>query len=402
MAEKRKLTYKALASLKPAHPGQRYELMDSVTRGFGVRIYDSGRKSFFLVTRYPGSPNPTRRSLGEYPTYSLAEAREKAEQWRKLIRDGKDPKAEEERSRRAELRSAESNFARVAEEYIRLRVKNHRQHADAERSIRKYLVGRWGDRDIGDIARENVVDLVEDIGDSAPAMARNVFGHARTLFNWAINRGKYGLETSPCDRVRLAELIGERELRKRVLSDTELKALWDASASLGYPFRDVYRLLMLTGARKNEVAGARWREIDLDKRIWTVPHERFKSNVQHIVPLSGVVMELLNGLPRFTVDHLFSSSHGRNPVLDFDRPKKRADLLMAEILGHQPAPWVVHDIRRTVRTRLSSLRVPDRVAELIIGHGGKGLQRVYDQHSYEPEMREALELWANRLHDILS
>lgn len=402
MAEKRKLTDKAFASFKPAHAGQRYEIMDSVTRGFGVRVYDSGRKSFFLVSRYPGSPNPTRRSLGEYPTYSLAEAREKAEQWRKLIRDGKDPKVEEERRRRAELRSTESNFARVAEEYIRLRVKNHRQHADAERSIRKYLIGRWGAMQVGDIARENVVDLVEDIGSSAPAMARNVFGHARTLFNWAINRGKYGLETSPCDRVRIAELIGERELRKRVLSDTELKALWDASASLGYPFGDVYRFLMLTGARKNEVAGARWREIDLDKRIWTVPLERFKSNVQHIVPLSGAAMELLDGLPRFTVDHLFSSSHGRNPVLDFDRPKKRADALMAEILGHRPTPWVVHDIRRTVRTRLSSLRVPDRVAELIIGHGGKGLQRVYDQHSYEPEMREALELWANRLHDILS
>jgi hypothetical protein len=74
---------------------------------------------------------------------------------------------------------------------------------------------------------------------------------------------------------------------------------------------------------------------------------------------------------------------------------------MAEILGHPPTRWVVHDIRRTVRTRLSSLRVPDRVAELVIGHGGKGLQRVYDQHSYESEMREALELWASLLKDVI-
>ena len=66
------------------------------------------------------------------------------------------------------------------------------------------------------------------------------------------------------------------------------------------------------------------------------------------------------------------------------------------------APWVVHDIRRTVRTRLASLRVSDLVAEMVIGHGRKGIQRVYDQHTYEPEMREALELWAARLRDIVT
>jgi hypothetical protein len=66
------------------------------------------------------------------------------------------------------------------------------------------------------------------------------------------------------------------------------------------------------------------------------------------------------------------------------------------------APWVVHDIRRTVRTRLASLRVSDLVAEMVIGHGRSGIQRVYDQHTYELEMREALELWAARLRDIVT
>ncbi len=71
-------------------------------------------------------------------------------------------------------------------------------------------------------------------------------------------------------------------------------------------------------------------------------------------------------------------------------------------LGYVPKPWVTHDIRRTVRTRLASLRVSDIIAEMIIGHGRKGLQRVYDQHTYESEMREALELWAERLRDIVT
>ncbi len=74
---------------------------------------------------------------------------------------------------------------------------------------------------------------------------------------------------------------------------------------------------------------------------------------------------------------------------------------MQEALGDTFAPWRLHDIRRTVRTRLASLRVADEVAEMVIGHGRKGIQRVYDQHSYLPEMREALELWSNRLRSIV-
>jgi hypothetical protein len=171
--------------------------MDKETRGFGVRIYDDGLKSFFLLTRYPGSPNPTRRALGEYPEISLAEAREKAGEWRKLIKSGRDPKIEAEREKRALLRKQADSFGAIAEEYISRRVKNHRQSGDAERAIRKHLIGRWGDMQIGDIARENVVDLVEDIGESAPSMARNVFGHARTLFNWATIEGSMDLRLPP-------------------------------------------------------------------------------------------------------------------------------------------------------------------------------------------------------------
>jgi integrase len=399
MAEKRKLTDRALASLKPARAGQRYEVMDEVTRGFGVRVYDSGRKSFFLATRYPGSSNPTRRSLGEYPTYSLAEARERADQWRKLIRDGKDPKIEEEGKRLAERRSAESNFTRVAEEFLRRHVKGQRRAYDAERAVRKHLIGRWGDRDVTGISRSDVVAMAEEIAEHAPYMAHNVLGHARSLFNWAINRGTYGLESSPCDRVRPTSLIGQRQPRQRVLTDPEIKAFWAATETLGYPFRDLYRLLLLTGVRLNEASSARSQEFDIAKRVWTVPPERFKSNASHLVPLSDPVIQLLDGLPRFSGgDYLFSFNHGKSAVASFDRQKAKLDCAM----GDGVKPWVVHDLRRTVRTRLASLRVPDMVAEMVLGHGRKGLQRVYDQHTYEPEMREALELWAERLRDVVS
>jgi hypothetical protein len=114
-------------------------------------------------------------------------------------------------------------------------------------------------------------------------------------------------------------------------------------------------------------------------------------------------LTVIEALPRFTKgDHLFSTTLGEKRVMAFSKAKLQLDKLMVEQLGCSPPPWVIHDIRRTVRTRLASLRVPDLVAEMVIGHGRKGLQRVYDQHTYETEMREALELWAAQLRSIVT
>ena len=394
---KNHLTDRKLKSLR--RKGTRYDVMDADVPGFGVRVSEIGQRTFILIARYPGSSNPTRRALGEYPSLSLTKARERAREWRELIRRGIDPKAEEDRLRRIELRKQATTFAAVAEDFIEWHVKGHRRARETEREIRRELIASWGERPISSINREDVVTLVKSVARRpAPYLAHIALGHARSLFNWAINRGTYGLETSPCDRVKPAPLIGAKQPRQRVLSDAELIAVWNGGETLGYPFGPVYQLLMLTGARLNEVAGARWGEFDLKKKIWTVPPERFKSNASHLVPLSDAAIAIIESLPRFTKgDHLFSTTYGEKPISGFSKPKVRLD----EMMGNPP-PWVVHDIRRTVRTRLASLRISDLVAEMVIGHGRKGIQRVYDQHTYEPEMREALELWAARLRDIVT
>jgi integrase len=146
--------------------------------------------------------------------------------------------------------------------------------------------------------------------------------------------------------------------------------------------------------------------------LWTVPPERFKSDATHLVPLSGDVMALLKTLPRWKGDFLFSSTGGKKPVNGFSKAKQQLDRRMLLTLkalarkrGDNPRnivlpPFVLHDLRRTMRTRLSSLRVVDEVAEMVIGHGRKGIQRVYDQHQYLPEIREALDRWAALLRGI--
>jgi integrase len=162
---------------------------------------------------------------------------------------------------------------------------------------------------------------------------------------------------------------------------------------------------LLTGQRKSEVSGARWTEFNLAARVWTVPPERFKSNATHVVPLTNEVTGLLQSLPRYG-DFLFPSARGVTaPIRNFAKPKERLDALMLEDLrAADPKaklqPFVIHDLRRTVRTRLSALRIPDVVAEMVIGHGRKGLQRIYDQHTFADEMREALTAWNERLRDI--
>jgi integrase len=395
MAKKR-LTDRALKALKPKR--QRYDLMDTDVPGFGVRVSEKGQRTFILIARYPGSSNPTRRAVGEYPAISLEKARRRARDWRDLVEKGVDPKAHEARLKREELRKQQTTFAYAAEDFIQWHVKGQRRAKDTEREIRNELIAKWGERPVTSITREDVVILVEAVARRpAPYLAHVVLGHVRSLFNWAINRGAYGLETSPCDRLKPAALIGAKQPRQRTLNDAELRALWQASETIGYPFGPLYRLLLLTGARKSEVAEAQWSEFDLIKRVWLVPAERFKSNATHMVPLSEQAVAVLKSLPHFTKgDYLFSTTFGEKPVAGFSKGKARLDKLMGA------PPWVIHDIRRTVRTRLASLRVPDMVAEMVIGHGRKGIQRVYDQHSYEDEMREALELWAARLRDIVT
>src|SRR5262249_32223026 len=176
-------------------------------------------------------------------------------------------------------------------------------------------------------------------------------------------------------------------------------------------FGPALRMLLLTGQRHLEVMGAPWSEFDLTKRLWTIGQERFKSETPHQVPLVADVVALLEGLPR--AGGFVFSANGERGTKFHHKAKNKLDArilrtlkAMARRRREDPSAvelkdWVIHDLRRVVRSHLSALRIPDHVAEMVIGHGRKGLQRVYDAHAYEAEKREALALWAKRLRDIV-
>jgi integrase len=388
------LTAKGVKALKAK--GKRYDTMDALVPGFGVRVTETGHRSYILVTRYPGSSNPARRTIGDYGAISLEQARDAARRWLELIAAGRDPRAEVLKLRREEQQRQADTFGAVAEEFIKRHVTKLAKAREIERDIRRELIQRWGRRPVTDITRRDVVELLEEVVDrGAPYQAHNLLGHVRKLFNWAIARDVYGLQGSPCDRLKPAEVIGKKGIRTRVLTDDELRAVWRAAGDMGYPLGPLFRLLILTGQRKSEVAEMSWPEIDFDKALWTIPGERMKEDAAQLVPLSPDAMQILKALPRWTGPFIFSTTAGKKPVNSFSKAKERIDRLSG-IAG-----WKIHDLRRTMRTHLSALPVQDIVRELVIGHTKPGLHKVYDQHAYLDEKRHALELWAARLKSIV-
>jgi integrase len=394
------LTDERILNLKPA--ATRLTVYDPALPGLAIRVQPSGHKTFVFGARYPRSGHFTRCELGQVGRLTLEEARTKARRWAAWIAAGVDPRDEEAKLRRAAEDAAalavDNSLAVVAEAFIARHLKGKRKAKVVEREIRNEVMSRLGARPVTEITRRDVVDLIEKIADRpAPAHARNILGHIRTLFNWAINRDIYGLQGSPCDRLKPGQLIGPKVNRERVLNDQELRTLWAAADEVGYPFGPATKMLMLTGARLNEVMGARWSEFDDDARLWTVPAERFKMNSQHFIPITDEVATLLATVPQWTQgDHLFSTTSGEKPLRFHDGTVAK----LRKAVGAE-LRWTLHDIRRTVRTRLSALRVPEPVAEMVIGHSRRGMSRIYDQHQYLDEMREALQAWGMLLRGIV-
>jgi len=426
------LTDRFLRSLKQSAFTGRRIVYDTEVRGFGVHVLKS-QLSFVLVARPPGRKQPTRMALGEYAgltptehkaadrrykalpaderaklsfdeyllqTYgpvTLAGGREKARLWKRHLRAGIDPRVVEARERATAQAAAGNLFGAVTENFITRELSKQRRGHVVERILRKEVLPGWKGRPIADVGHRDVREVVDKVVErGAPRYAHNVFDAIRAVFAFAVDRGI--LDASPCAMLKPAKIIGAKAIRTRVLSDSELRAVAAVANELDYPFGRLVQVLLLTGCRLNEVAGARWPEFDLEARTWTIPAERFKSGAQHVVPVADDLMAVLDGLPRFhRGDHLFSSTFGQTPVSGFAKAKARID----KRVGAVPR-WTFHDIRRTVRTRLAELRVPDHIAEIVIGHARKGLARIYDQHKYAAEVRDALTLWAARLHSIVS
>jgi integrase len=424
------LTDKKIKSLQKtkAKPGQRFTVWDGELPGFGVRITDN-HHSYIFAARFPGSTAWTRREIAAVDSVSLAAARDKARDWIKLIQKGTDPRAEAARQKQADDRKRADTFSVAAEAYLDEKVLGphpdrplQRKGKVVARIIRKVFIATWKERPIADIGRADVLQIIKTkkrLGHLAEA--RSYLSVIKTFFVWALDQ-EYGLDRSPCSDIKPSSTIGEKNPRSRALNDDEVAALWRAADQTPYPVGPIYKLLMLSGLRLNEAARAGWSEIDLAKQQWIIPAARMKGKntgskkaVPHLVPLTAPMLQIIDTLPHFTHgDLLFSTTKGRRPVEMGSRVKQAIDVKMlaelrriAEQRGNDPQKialeeWINHDIRRTVRTNLSALKVVKKeVSEAVLAHKQGGIVGVYDVYEFSDEKREALELWAARLHEIV-
>ena len=415
------LTDKTLKALKPAPAGSRYEIFDVTVPNMGVRVTDKvadpktgrGRASFFLLARFPPSANPTRRALGEYPAMELAAARNKAREWLALLEKGTDPKVkieDERRQREAEeAKKRDRSFETLLASYIAERRRDGlRKVAEDEMDFNRECLPLWRSRDVVDITMADILKVVGAIRDRGKQrQALNVAQKIGTFFNWCVEEEL--ILVSPYRPKRVRNAVGERLARDRVLSDPELRALWRAAEGLGPVYGAAYRVLLLTGQRLNDIAQASWSEIDMDKRTLTVSAKRFKSDRDHVVPLTHDVVEILQRVPRYKGrgDWVFSLD-GRHAASISDKVKRRLDAAMIaecrKLSGNEKAeiePWVNHDLRRTVRTRLSELDILDEVAEALIGHMPSKLNRTYNHSDRLRVKLDALNRWQRELRRIV-
>ena len=390
MAPRVVLTDRLLKSLKPAPTGQRTVHWDAARPSFGVRITDRGVVSFFVMRRMPGRPQPVRVSLGRYPDIGLAQARVLATAAIGDLVAGIHPKARE-RQRRA------TTFAALAEAFLsRPAAAKQRTADEIRKTVGRYLLPRWGSRAASSITRADAITMVEALDRaSGPYTAAKALALASSIFRHAMTREQ--VASNPCALIKITDLVGEMSSRQRVLSTAEIVLLWRATEGI-YPAGPFARFLFLTAVRRSEAAHMTWGEVNLDDALWIIPASRTKSGVPHEVPLSGMAVDLLRSLPRFTGgDFVFSTTGGRSGIRSFGLYKNAIDARATALTN-----WRFHDLRRTARTNLASLGVAPFIAELILGHQQKGVHKVYDVHRYQAEKREALERWASRLRDIVT
>jgi integrase len=412
-ASLKELTEVAIKKLLAKPPADRREVPDRRIAGLYFIVQPSGASSWALRYRTGGA---TRKlTLGAYPLLGLAAARRKAEEERGKLAVGQDParaKRAAKEAIRAEREAEGDKVERVVDLFVERYAKPHtRDWAETQRLLNRNIVDRWRGRRLSQIGRADVHNLLDEIVDRAPIAANRVFAQFRKMCRWAVARGI--VERTPCDGV--APPSSEKgRARERVLSDDELRLAWRAADTIAWPFGPIVKLLILTGARRDEIAEMRWSEVDLERAIWTLPAERSKNRRANEIPLTAAALDLLRSLPKFDrADLVFSTTGGRSAVSGFSRAKRAIDtaieeMRLAEARGEEPEAipdWVLHDLRRTVATGLQQLGVRLEVTEAILNHvsGSRaGVVGVYQRYSWAEEKRAALNAWARRVEAILS
>ena len=420
-----KLTDRYLAALRVENGRKDRLVFDAACPGLGVRVTVKGTRAFIAQWTDPVTRRKVREPIGVWGNLTIEQAREAVRVRLGAVAKGVDPRAERQRQRQeAERERAEAalTFDALINEWkaLHLAYRRPRYAAEAERAIRYGLPGLLK-RPAARISRGEAVNALDQIVKAGKALtAERTKAYARACFAWGKRRGK--VPENPFAELPIAGGTTERE---RALSDAEIAEVWAAADTLGYPFGPFYKLMILTLQRREEVAGMRWSEIDLDKHVWTLPGARTKNGQPHIVHLSDAASCVLRSIPRVegcdlvfsTTTYRLGASENKQPkgqrkreptsISGFSQGKRYLDAAIAGAraqaatkLGRKPETmthWRVHDLRRTGVTTLAALGFDSIVVDKILAHQPaklRGVAGVYQRHDFARERAAALDAWA--------
>jgi integrase len=419
---KRKLTDAFVQTVK-ASQGQ-IDYWDAKVEPFALRVSYGGAKSWLILPRIlqGGVWKQTRVTLGRYPAMSLAEAREMAEEALKLASQGKDPRELRAQKKSALEEESRNTFGALADEFLAKYVKRKALRATTARDYNRFLklepvIAGWQKRPVVSITRRDVLDALDAIVDRRAAVGANRFLAAiRRFFGWCAERDI--LQTPPTDRVKPPT---KEKKKERELSPAEIGEVYLAMQELGGVnaancrgdiFGAVLMILLLTGQRRGEVAGMRWDELqglDGEAPFWELPGSRTKNHLPHVLPLAPQVVEILRSVPRIARSPFVFTTTGDTAVSGFSKAKTSLDAIIAarrkkaRISAAMPR-FTVHDLRRTVSTRLhGDLGTPPHIVEAVLNHVSgfrAGVAGTYNRASYLEDKRSALAAWAEYVDSL--
>jgi integrase len=377
MGRRRTLTDSAIAAL-PSKP-KPYALPDPELPGHYIRVRPTGAKVFCAVGRAP-SGKQIWHTIGATSLYNVTEARERAREAIKAIRDGKD-------------RDGPETFETVAEAWFKRHVEAKRLiSASTFRSaLDRHFLPAWRMRDFASIRRGDVAKLLDAIEDSnGPAAADYALTVIRMVCNWyAARRDDY---VSPVVR-GMRRTDPKAQARARILDDDEIRAVWKAAEANG-TFGAYVRLALLTAQRREKVAAMRWD--DISEGEWRIPAEARQKGTAGCLVLPEIAMEIIKEQPRFASNPYVLAGRGSGYIQGQSKRKEKFDAKVGI------APWVFHDLRRTARSLMSRAGVRPDVAERVMGHSIRGVEGVYDRHSYRDEKADALNRLAALIETIVN
>ena len=410
-------------------------IWDTKVPGFGIKVTPAGRKVYVFQYRManPGAVKkmPARRmNIGKHGVFTPDQARTRAEELAASVKLGTDPQQEARdkvtANEEAKLQAAakarldsELVFEKVAVRWLEEYGVDHRATSvgQAKISVRKYLTPKLRGKPMPNITKSDLQAALDAIPAKQKATRQQVFAYASILWRWALERGD--IADNPVPNMAKPKIPKARD---RVLTDDELIAIWRATETVHAPLGAFYRLLLLTGQRREEVAGMTWAQVDRATAFWTIPADKAKNGVAHIVPLAPVVVDELDRLTlaRQIVAKAEKpdaqswpkvgpviSIRGKVALSCFSQAKTALDgeVLKARKEAGALEPWRVHDLRRTLATGLQRLGVRFEVTEAVLNHvsgARSGVAGIYQRHDWREEKRSALEAWARHVAAIVA